>query len=122
MSRRLRSVLPTTCRQLQPKVQDPTDACTDRKHRHEQQKKHFDKNAKALAPVATGERVRIREPDGRWKPATVVSKEESPRSFTLRTDEGRNYRRNRRHIRKTQEQTLLEADVPIEQPERERTT
>ena len=25
-----------------------------------------------------------------------------------------------RHIRKTQEQTLLEADIPIEQPERER--
>ena len=70
-----------------------------------QQKKHFDKNAKALAPVAAGKRVRIREPGGRWKPATVVRKEGRPRSFILRTDEGRDYRRDLQHIRKTQEQT-----------------
>ena len=83
------SLLSITCRQLQPKVQNPIDSCADRKHRQEQQRKHFDKNPKSLAPVAAGERVRIREPDGRWKPGTVVRKEGRPRSFFLHTDEGR---------------------------------
>ena len=39
--------------------------------------------------------------DGQWEPATVLEKADEPRSYTLRTEYGRTYRRNRSHILKT---------------------
>lgn len=116
MSRRLRSVLRITNKQLQPRVQDSIDVTTYRENRQEQQKKHFDKNAKSLAPIVHGERVRNRDFTGRWKPVVVVRKEISPRSFTVRTDDGKCYRQNRRQMKKTQEQVPVKVNIPERQP------
>ena len=48
-----------------------------------------------------GEAVRMLR-DGKWEPATVLEKADEPRSYTLKTENGRMYRRNRSHILKTE--------------------
>ena len=48
-----------------------------------------------------GEVVRMLR-DGKWEPATLLEKADEPRSYTLKTENGRMYRRNRSHILKTE--------------------
>ena len=59
-----------------------------------------------LADLAEGEPVRIQQ-QGKWKPAVVVSKAETPRSYNVMTRSGAEYRRNRRHLRKSKEDQAL---------------
>ena len=114
MSRRLCSVLPITCSQLHPMIQDPARVEEERKHKQSQQKRQYDKTAKILPTLTAGDTVRMRQPNGRWRPAVVVRKDISRRSYILRTKDGQQYRRNRRHIRKTKENAPFEIDVPID--------
>ena len=39
---------------------------------------------------------------GKWEPPTVLEKADEPRSYTLKTENGRTYRQNRSHILKTE--------------------
>ena len=38
---------------------------------------------------------------GHWIPAVVVREADTPHSYIVQTSEGRNYRRNRKHLRKS---------------------
>lgn len=58
-----------------------------------------------------GENVRVRR-GATWQPAVVLHKHEQPRSFVIRTPDGRQYRRNRRHLRKTDEKTFPSSTEP----------
>ena len=112
MSRRLRSVLPITYSQLHPMVQDPARVKEEREYKQSQQKRQYDKTARILPTLTAGDNVWMRDLNGRWKPAVVVRKDKSPRSYTLRSKDGQQYRRNRRHIRKTKGNAPFEIDVP----------
>ena len=56
-----------------------------------------------LPPLCPDESVRVRDPrTKRWEPATVTAVDSNPRSYVVQTADGR-YRRNRRHVNKTDE-------------------
>ena len=61
-----------------------------------------------LKPLDVGDSVRIRQ-GNTWIPATVVEKNCNPRSYHVTTEQGKTYRRNRRHLLKTNE-------PPVKQP------
>ncbi|RXN13424.1 putative protein K02A2.6-like protein [Labeo rohita] len=75
MSRRLRSILPTTNKPLLPKT------------------------------LRTGQPVRIQE-RGLWKPAVIVHPANTERSYHVCTLDGQVYRRNRRQLLSTKEETV----------------
>ena len=101
MSRRLRSIIPTTNAQLQPKVLDP----------HKVKEKHyFDQHAKHLPTLEKGDRIRV-QMGSHWKAGVVTEHAGTPRSYKIRTDEGREYRRNRRVLMKSPESGSSTTDV-----------
>lgn len=55
-----------------------------------------------LTPLSEGDVVRIRNDKG-WFPKARVEKLAGPRSYIVCTDEGRRYRRNRQHLKRTPE-------------------
>lgn len=57
-----------------------------------------------------GETVRIKK-QGTWVPSTVIGQVD-PRSYTVRTTDGREYRRNRHDLIKSREATLPEFEPP----------
>ena len=68
----------------------------------EDQKKHHDRHASSeLKELQPEMKVRMQPwTDFReWKPATVVRHHHTPRSYVVQADDGRNYRRNRQHLR-----------------------
>ena len=112
MGRRLRSILPSTNKQLMPKTVDPNKA---RKRMTEQQnrtKQHYDKTARKLPPLKVGEPVHIQR-DKFWEPAKVVS-QHNEHSFKVRTPEGATYRRNCKFLNKTPQLTFSQ-DTPTTQ-------
>lgn len=66
------------------------------------QKQYYDRMAKYLPDLQPGEGIRMQKGDS-WKPAVVLEKHEQPRSFIVKTPDGKLFRRNHRHLRKTRE-------------------
>ena len=110
MSRRLRSIIPTTNAQLQPKVLDPHKVMEKLRLKQEKQKHYFDQHAKHLPTLEKGDRIRV-QMGSHWKPGVVTEHAETPRSYRIRTDEGREYRRNRRALMKSPESGLSATDI-----------
>ena len=106
MSRRLRSVLPTTHKQLKPSIAGHGQAHDKMKIARRRQKRYYDPGSKPLKPLHISETVRIKRKK-QWEPAEVIDQHDS-RSYYARTLDGAIYRRNRRHLLKTHEQTPLE--------------
>ena len=107
MSRRLRSIIPTTNAQLQPKVLDPRRVKAKLRLKQEKQK-----HAKHLPTLEKGDRIRIHM-GSHWKPGVVTEHAcaETPRSCRIRTDEGRENRRNRRALMKSPESGSSATDI-----------
>lgn len=111
--RQLRSILPTLNEQLLPKVIDHEKVKVMLNKNHENQKHNYDKQSKPLAPLEIGDSVRFQQDDKSWKPATVLSKV-ADRSYVVNAPNGGIYRRNRRHLMKTNEQTYtFDPNLPI---------
>ena len=110
MSRRLRSIIPTTNAQLKPKVLDPHKVKEKLRLKQEKQKHYFDQHAKHLPTLQKGERIRI-QMGSHWKPGVVTEHAETPRSYRIRTDEGRENRRNRRALMKSPESGSSATDI-----------
>ena len=109
-SRQLRSTLPVTAKQLDPSV--PSKSALRKKMQTSQTKsKHYyDRSAKPMKPLNPGEGVRIRQ--GKlWKPA-IVRKKTNDRSYIVETQDGGSYRRNRRHLLKSNEKPFQLTDPP----------
>jgi len=100
MGRNLRSSLPMLPSQLTP----PNSSTVREKLqiRQSKQKYNFDKTSKALPPLKPNDRVRYKC-GSKWKPAVVVAKHVSPRSYVVKNTNGTLLRRNRRHLKKTLE-------------------
>ena len=68
----------------------------------EQKKKNDDRYAsKSMQELKQGTNVRMQpETDSKlWRAATVLRHHHTPRSYVVQTEDGRNYRRNRQHLR-----------------------
>ena len=102
MSRRLRSVIPTTDAQLQPKAIAPDQVREKLKLKQAKQKHYFNKHSKHLPMLEEGDRVRV-QTGKRWKPGVVTEQAGTPRSYKILTDEGQEYRRNRKMMRTSHE-------------------
>ncbi|PFX33745.1 Uncharacterized protein K02A2.6 [Stylophora pistillata] len=111
-ARRTRTLLPTARHLLQPKV-------IPHVHRNLQLRQNkesffFNRGAKDLQPLRNGDVVRVRPLPGhsRWFKAQV-SCQEAPRSYQVRTEDGRVYGRNRSHLYKVPEnfQAIPDEDI-----------
>ena len=96
LNRRLKTRLPTTTQLLDARI--PTDVKSVLAQQ-KTQKLYFDRGAKSLPPVKTGDTVRLKTKNG-WKPATVTKLAHTPRSVIV-TSNGTLYIRNRRDSIKT---------------------
>ncbi|KAL9967217.1 hypothetical protein ACROYT_G025395 [Oculina patagonica] len=76
-------------------------------------KLYFDRGAKSLPPVTTGDTVQMKTKNG-WKPATVTKLAYTPRSVIVNSNETL-YRRNKRDIITTPEVTSPKGDRGITQ-------
>ena len=78
--------------------------------KQEKQKHYFDQHAKHLPTLEKGDRIRV-QMDSHWKPGVVTEHAETPRSYRIRTDEGREYRRNRRALIKSPKSGLSATNI-----------
>ena len=105
--RRTRTLIPTTSELLKPKiVEDVQGKLLKTK---QLQAKHYNISAKELPPpLRKGEIVRVKPTDrsGRWFKARVEHQVDV-RSYKVRTEDGKIFRRNRRHLRNSKEPCLL---------------
>lgn len=118
MSRRTKTLLPTSGQLLKPMVVE--GAKEEKERRTARQARYYDQAAKDLPPLNKGAAVRIqplKDRKGPWMKATVGRRVDS-RSYRVRTDEGAVLRRNRRHLRATKEMPRqpnpqeLEVEIP----------
>jgi hypothetical protein len=102
MSRRLRSCVPVDTRTLTPQV--VMKAREKLEERQDKQKRYYDRGTRELSKLEAGDTVRVH--NGRsWEPAVVTSKYDTPRSYGVITSQGQELRRNRSHLRATNEPT-----------------
>jgi len=104
-SRRTRTLLPTTTTLL--KLAAPTDTLEKMTRRKAKQALYFNVGAKELTELNPGDAVRVKplhasKRNSPWLRAQVQRKVDI-RSYQVRTEDGQVYRRNRRHLSRTQD-------------------
>lgn len=103
LGRSLKTDLPTTAPLLGPPCRS-NDIKERMKLRKRKQKFFYDRHSgKELRPFDNGEKV-VMQKGNTWLPAEVAEKHHNPRSYIVRTDNGKKYRRNRKHLRPTKSQ------------------
>ncbi|CAG2195504.1 unnamed protein product [Mytilus edulis] len=103
-NRQLKTKLPMSTELLEPKAFGSKQK--ELMERQKRQKHYYDKTSKPLPSVAPGEIVRFKKEDkSTWEPA-IVDTEHSERSYVLRAENDKLYRRNRKHILKTNEKVF----------------
>ena len=113
ISRRTRTVIPVKSELLEPHVISTSSIIQASVKKKRQNKRYHDKNAKPLPPLVVGDSIcaKIRpQLSPLWTQGSVV-RSESDRSYIVKAD-GREYMRNRWHIRKTREMTTPKVVVP----------
>ena len=116
MARRLRTSIAVTQDVLKPPLYDPKEVLSKLKERQRKQKLQHDKTAGGLPPLRDGEVVSVRE-GNKWKSArsTRVSQVlPSSRPCKVETARGGGYRRNRRHLLRTEESQIPEITPTLE--------
>ena len=103
MSRSLRSILPTSKEKLKPRAVSPDIVRANLKACRTVEKSHFDRRTKPLEPLEIGGPARVQNMQTKTWQKAVITDKLNERSYSLRTEDGAIYRRNRRHIIKTNE-------------------
>ena len=114
MNRRTRTLLPTSSILLKPRVIDETTRMQTKVHK---QTELYNRNAKDLKPLDEGETVRMKplvQGQKSWQKA-IVKRRLDERSYVVETQNGI-YRRNRVHLRKTQEPPPVLQDQTTARP------
>ena len=79
--------------------------------------------ASHLPPLTRGDVVRMKkDPEAEWKPAIVIPKHDTPRSYVVKTEDVAEYLCNRKHLMKTQEEhpvPPLDMEEPVATPTQE---
>ena len=119
-SRRTRTVIPLKSELLEPHVIPTLGIIRASVKKKQQNKRYHDKGAKALPLLVVGDSIRAKirpQSSSLWTQGRVVRRE-SDRSYIVKAN-GREYRRNRYHIRKTREITtpkVVVTDPSLESP------
>ncbi|KAJ8334368.1 hypothetical protein SKAU_G00400070 [Synaphobranchus kaupii] len=95
MSRRLRSILPATAKQLQSQVTCQQTVRERREVCQHRQQAYYNRSARPLPHLPVGAPIRFWQEDGSWKPAMVTRPADTDRSYRIKTREGQTCRRNR---------------------------
>ncbi len=120
MSRRTKSLIPIRSDKLEPQIVPTETVIASQVETKRKAKLHYDKQAKELPPLVIGQQVRAKvrpQSSATWSPGKVVNKL-TPRSYIIEA-ENRQYRRNRSHIRRSNEvntpklQDELKAEISI---------
>jgi len=112
MNRRIRTDLPTSEKLMKPKLMVPEKVQKVLRDNRATQERYYNRGARPRPQVQVHDNVRMRQGTS-WVPATVTAVADTPRSYHVRTDNGGEYRRNRRDINITME-TTRETDVAVE--------
>ncbi|CAI9722600.1 Hypothetical predicted protein [Octopus vulgaris] len=79
----------------------------------EQSQKYYKKHAQYLPEILGGQHVHTQDPITKtWIPAQVVSRAETPRSYIIEMESGRQLRRNRAHICPTPKLSRITCTTP----------
>lgn len=121
-ARRLKSKLPTASRLLAPKVINPLTVNEQMLQRRLQQKKYYDKSARPLPSLQTGDQVRVQTKVGHASLGVIKRPPtpEQPRSYIV-TVNSKDYRRNRRNLLKVAEpgEKIRSHEESVQEPVRE---
>ena len=102
LNRRTRTLLPMSNRLLKPEI--PTGVYKSQKANQAEQAFYYDKTAKDLKPLSDGDVVRVKPQDTDKKFIKAkVEKQVDIRSYRVKTEVGRVFRRNRKDLHKTPE-------------------
>ena len=112
MNRRTRTQLPINEDLLKPVV--PVGAYEQMKTNKQRQKFYYDRTAKTLPPLQPNEVARMHK-NNIWQKVQVKNETAAPRSYIVQGENGRLYRRNRKHLMKSRETNF--SNDPIEPPE-----
>ena len=108
MARRLRTSIAVTEDMLKPQLNDSKEVLPKLKERQRKQRLQHHKTAGGLPPLRDGEVVSVRE-GNKWKSARSVSQVlPLSRPYKVETARGGGYRRNRRHLLRTEESQIPE--------------
>ena len=119
--RRTRTLLSTSEKLVKPKLAEGVQE--EKRKIRTKQAFYYNRNARDLPPLKTGDTVRIQPtntPKEPWKKATV-QKQINVRSYKVLTEDGSALRRNRRHLKATPEshtpttQTSKQTELPTKQ-------
>ena len=119
--RRTRTLLPTARSKLNPSLIDPGVVTSHRSDQRSAAKQEHDRQARDLTPLKIGDPVRMRK-DKSWVPVKTVKlpTQQDPRSYVVESEEGTQYRRNRRDLLKTLEDNFAykedDDDLDVGQP------
>lgn len=97
MSRQTRTTLPISKSVLVPASKNNTTVKDQLSKKRQCQKTYYDKSSKALRPLLQGEVVRLATSKGHDRIGLVKQLCDEPRSYLVQS-EGKEYRRNRKHI------------------------
>ncbi len=119
LGRRTRTTIPTSRQLLEPTWWHSAEQ--ELQQAKTKQAYYYNRGSKQLPALEVGDAVRMMPEKGRktWRKGKVKAIV-SPRSYIVRTDSGGNYRRNRRHLRKTLEPDDAEADIELPMEEQDR--
>jgi hypothetical protein len=104
MNRRTKTLLPTKASLLKPKIVDNDKTMTQLEKAKDRQASYYNIGARDLPPLQERDVVRVipRQGETNWRKATVTG-QANIRSYDVLTEDGGQYRRNRRHLRQTKE-------------------
>ena len=97
LSRRTRTTLPVCKQLLKPAAKTTASVKAQLTKKQSAQKRFYDKTSKLLVPLTPNQVVRLQTQKGHDKMGVVRKKCDEPRSYMVES-EGKEYRRNRRHI------------------------
>ena len=90
----LRSIIPVHQNQLKVRSIDDEDFKSNWQKSKKKQAVYYNKHSKNLKELCDGETVRVLK-ENKWKPAIVEAKTLRPRSYVVKTEDGKAFRRNR---------------------------
>ena len=110
--RRTRTKVPVSKKLLKPKIVTGVEQqLVDRKI---SQAKFYNRNTHELVELKPGQQVMVKSPrSDKWVKATVNNQVDI-RSYQIRTEDGRVYRRNRRHLRKVPKTDILPRPTTVQ--------
>ena len=119
--RRTRTLIPTTKKMLEPKIPCKSYIKERQESRNKAVKQHYDKTAKDLVTLKTGNKVMMYPIDGGklWEAGTVEDKIDD-RSYQVHADRNDNlYRSNHIHLRPVLDQPEQNEPIPEDIPNKE---